>query len=59
VLFAFEKQSKEITELKKDYEAFKKSSAYTPLKEDKLITNAFSTDHRYEVLKEWKQRMRK
>jgi hypothetical protein len=59
VLFAFEKQSEEITELKKDYEAFKKSSAYTPLKEDKLITNAFSTDHRYEVLKEWKQRMRK
>jgi hypothetical protein len=59
VLFAFEKQSQEITELKKDYEAFKKSSAYTPLKEDKLITNAFSTDHRYEVLKEWKQRMRK
>jgi hypothetical protein len=59
VLFAFEKQSKEITELKKDYEAFKKSSAYTPLKEDKLITNAFSTDHRYEVLKEWKERMRK
>jgi hypothetical protein len=59
VLFAFEKQSKELTELKKDYEAFKKSSAYTPLKEDKLITNAFSTDHRYEVLKEWKERMRK
>jgi hypothetical protein len=59
VLFAFEKQSQEITELKKDYEAFKKSSAYTPLKEDKLITNAFSTDHRYEVLKEWKERMRK
>ena len=59
VLFAFEKQSKEMAELKKDYEAFKKSSAYTPLKEDKLITNAFSTDHRYEVLKEWKERMRK
>lgn len=59
VLFAFEKQSQEMAELKKDYEAFKKSSAYTPLKEDKLITNAFSTDHRYEVLKEWKERMRK
>jgi len=59
VLFAFEKQSKEMAELKKDYEAFKKSSAYTPLKEDKLITNAFATDHRYEVLKEWKERMRK
>lgn len=59
VLFAFEKQSSEMAELKKDYETFKKSSAYTPLKEDKLITNAFSTDHRYEVLKEWKERMRK
>jgi hypothetical protein len=59
VLFAFENQSKELDSLKKDYEAFKKSSAYTPLKEDKLIQNAFATDHRYAVLKEWKERMRK
>jgi hypothetical protein len=51
--------TEEMKKLKKDYENFKASSAYTPLKEDKLIQNAFSTDHRYEVLKEWKQRMRK
>jgi len=59
VLFAFEAQSKELDTLKKDYEAFKKSSAYTPLKEDKLVVNAFNTDHRYEVLKSLKASMKK
>jgi hypothetical protein len=51
--------TEEMKKLKKDYENFKASSAYTPLKEDKLTQNAFGTDHRYQVLKEWKERMRK
>ena len=59
VLFAFEAQSKDLDTLKKDYEAFKKTSAYTPLKEDKLVVNAFNTDNRYEVLKSLKASMRK
>jgi hypothetical protein len=59
VLFAFEAQSKDLDTLKKDYEAFKKTSAYTPLKEDKLVVNAFNTDNRYEVLKSLKASMKK
>ena len=59
VLFAFEAQSKDLDTLKKDYEAFKKTSAYTPLMEDKLVVNAFNTDNRYEVLKSLKASMRK
>jgi hypothetical protein len=54
VLFAFENQSKEIAELKKDYETFKKSASHSPLKEDKVVSSNFS-DHRYEILKQMKQ----
>lgn len=51
--------TEEMKKLKKDYEGFKASSAYEPLKEDKVIASAFSTDHRYSVLREMKQKMRK
>lgn len=46
--------TEEMKKLKKDYETFKASSAYEPLNEDKLVSNAFNTDHRYEVLKQMK-----
>jgi hypothetical protein len=51
--------SEEMKKLKRDYEGFKASSAYTPLKEDKLISNAFNTDHRYDVLKQLKEKYNK
>jgi len=56
VLFAFNEQTKELNELKNDYEEFKKSATHTPLKEDKVVSKAFSTDSRYEVLKAMKEK---
>jgi hypothetical protein len=47
----------EMKKMKKDYEEFKASSAYTPLNEDKKISSAFS-DQRYEVLKAMKKSMK-
>jgi hypothetical protein len=49
--------TEEMKKMRKDYEAFKASSAYTPLKEDKKVSSAFS-DHRYEVLKAMKKSMK-
>lgn len=51
--------TEEMKKLKKDYENFKASSAYEPLKEDKIVSNAFSTDHRYSVLMDMKAKRRK
>jgi len=51
--------TEEMKKLKKDFESFKASSAYEPLKEDKVIASAFSTDHRYNVLREMKSKNRK
>lgn len=59
VLFAFNEQSKELETLKNDYESFKKSATHTPLKEDKVVSKAFSTDSRYEVLKAMKEANRR
>jgi len=59
VLFAFNEQSKELNELKNDYEEFKKSATHTPLKEDKVVSKAFSTDSRYEVLKAMREAKKK
>lgn len=59
VLFAFNEQSKELNNLKNDYETFKKSASHTPLKEDKIVSKAFSTDSRYEVLRAMKEAKRK
>lgn len=56
VLFAFNEQSKELNELKDDYQAFKKSASHTPLREDKVVAKAFSTDSRYEVLRAMKEK---
>ena len=49
--------TEEMKKMKKDYEEFKASSAYTPLNEDKKVSSAFS-DHRYEVLKAMKKAMK-
>lgn len=54
VLFAFEANTKEIAELKADLQAFKKEAKHNPLKEDTLMANAFSSDSRYEILKQMK-----
>lgn len=54
VLFAFEANTKEIAELKADLQAFKKEAKHNPLKEDTLMSNAFSSDSRYEILKQMK-----
>lgn len=51
--------SEEMKKMKKDYESFKASSAYEPLKEDKVSANMFSTDHRYELLKQMKENLKK
>lgn len=51
--------TEEMKKLKKDYENFKASSAYEPLKEDKVIASAFNADHRYNVLRDMKAKMRK
>ena len=50
--------SEEMKKLKKDYEGFKASSAYQPLKEDKLVSSNFN-DHRYDVLKAMKENLKK
>jgi len=49
--------TEEMKKMKKDYEDFKASSAYTPVNEDKRVSSAFS-DHRYEVLKAMKKSMK-
>jgi co-chaperonin GroES (HSP10) len=54
VLFAFEAHTKEIADLKADLQAFKKEAKHNPLKEDILMSNAFSSDSRYEILKQMK-----
>jgi hypothetical protein len=46
--------SEEMKKLKKDYEGFKASSAYAPLNEDKVVSNAFKADYRYQVLQQLK-----
>lgn len=51
--------SEEMKKMKKDYESFKASSAYQPLKEDKVVSSMFSTDHRYELLKAMKENLKK
>ena len=45
----------EMMKLKKDYEKFKSEASHEPLKEDKVVSKAFSTDSRYEVLKAMRQ----
>jgi len=50
--------SEEMKKLKKDYESFKASSAYQPLKEDKLVSSNFN-DHRYDVLRQMKENLKK
>jgi len=47
----------EMKKMKQDYEAFKASSAYRPLNEDKKVSSAFS-DQRYEVLAAMKKAMK-
>lgn len=54
VLFAFEANTKEIAELKADLQSFKNEAKHNPLKEDTLMSNAFSSDSRYEILKQMK-----
>lgn len=54
VLFAFEANTKEIADLKADLQAFKNEAKHAPLKEDTLMSNAFSSDSRYEILKKMK-----
>lgn len=49
----------EVMKLKRDYMSFKKSAEHTPFKEDKVVSKAFSTDSRYEVLKAMKELNRK
>jgi len=46
----------EMMKLKKDYEKFKSEASHSPLKEDKVVSNMFSTDSRYEVLKAMRQK---
>lgn len=45
----------EMMKLKKDYETFKKDASHTPLKEDKVVSNMFSTDTRLEMLRLMRQ----
>lgn len=59
VLFAFEAHTKELSNLKADLEAFKKEAKHEPLKNETLMSNAFSTDRRYEILKQMKENNRK
>jgi hypothetical protein len=58
VLFAFEAQSKEIADLKADLQSFKNEAKHNPLKEDTLMSNAFSGDRRYEILRQMKENNR-
>jgi hypothetical protein len=53
-LFAFETHANEIADLKADLHNFKKEAKHAPLKEDTLMSNAFSSDSRYEILKQMK-----
>jgi len=46
----------EMMKLKKDYEKFKSEASHEPLKEDKIVSKAFSTDTRLEVLKAMRQK---
>lgn len=55
VLFAFENQTNEISNLRAEFEAFKKEAKHEPLKNDTLMSNAFSTDRRYEILRQMKE----
>ena len=59
VLFAFEAHTKEIADLKNDLEAFKKEAKHSPLKENTLMSNAFSGDRRLEILRQMKENNRK
>lgn len=54
VLFAFEAHAKEIADLKADLHNFKNEAKHAPLKEDTLMANAFSSDSRYEILRQMK-----
>ncbi len=58
VVEEMKKLNEKMEKLKKDYEGFKASSAYEPLKEDKVVSNAFKADYRYNVLKQLKQEQR-
>jgi uncharacterized protein YktA (UPF0223 family) len=49
----------ELMNFKKDYQKFKESATHTPLKEDKIVSKAFSSDSRYEVLKAMKEARKK
>jgi co-chaperonin GroES (HSP10) len=55
VLFAFEAHAKEIADLKADLHKFKNEAKHAPLKEDTLMSNAFSSDSRYEILRKMKE----
>jgi hypothetical protein len=59
VLFAFEAHAKEIADLKADLHNFKNEAKHAPLKEDTLMANAFSSDSRYEILRQMKQNNKK
>jgi hypothetical protein len=52
------KVQEQMNELKKDYETFKKQGTHAPLKNDTIVSNNFSTDERYEMLKALKQHRR-
>ncbi len=41
-----------------DYETFKKSGTHQPLKDDKMVSNAFNSDDRYELFKALKEAKR-
>lgn len=49
----------EMGNLKKDYMSFKQSGTHNPLKDDKIVSNAFSSDERYEVFKALKEAKRR
>jgi len=53
------KMKEEMGNLKKDYETFKQSGTHNPLKDDKIVSNAFSNDERYEVFKALKEAKRR
>lgn len=55
VVQEMKKLNDKMEKLKKDYDGFKASSAYEPLKEDKVVANAFKADYRYDVLRQMKQ----
>jgi hypothetical protein len=59
VLFAFEAHAKEIADLKAELHSFKNEAKHNPLKEDTLMSNAFSGDRRYEILRQMKETNKK